>query len=42
MSYLFDNQNKFKWVDLANKQNDFSMLIILPNDKYGIDDAIKI
>ena len=41
MPYLYDKQNKFKCVKLRYKEDEFSMVLILPDEKYGVDDVIN-
>ena len=38
---MHDHNNKFQCVKIPYKQRDFSMLIILPDAKDGIDAVVK-
>ena len=39
--YMHDVTNKFQCVKIPYKQREFSMLIILPDDKDGLDSVVK-
>ena len=39
--YMHDENNKFQCVKIPYKQRDFSMLIVLPDAKDGVDAVVK-
>ena len=39
--YTSDNQNRFQCVKIPYRQKDFNMLIVLPYDRFGVDNVVQ-